>query len=206
MNYYLDFDNTLYETSKLTARMLEKIANFVLEKCEKVGKEIFNEVTQNFNSTTGNIFLYAESIASKYNLNKEEIKLQIKNIINNGEDIVFEDAKRFLKRLKSNGNKIILLTYVPDEKNKDYQNEKIAGSGLKEYFDKIIITSEYKFTIDLDYKNGIFIDDDPRDLLGLYEKKPIKVIRIRKKNNKRSKIDIENKDILEYESFDDIEI
>ncbi len=206
MNYYLDFDNTLYETSKLTARMLEKIANFVLEKSENVGEEIFNEVTQNFNSTTGNIFLYAESIAAKYNLDKDEIKLHIKNIIDNGEDMVFEDAKRFLERLKSNGHKIILLTYVPDEKNKDYQNEKIIGSGLKEYFDKIIITSEYKFTIDLDYKNGIFIDDDPRDLLGLYEKNPIKVIRIRKKNNKRSKIDIENKDILEYESFDDIEI
>ena len=204
MNYYLDY--TLYETSKLTARMLEKIANFVLEKSENVGEEIFNEVTQNFNSTTGNIFLYAESIAAKYNLDKDEIKLHIKNIIDNGEDMVFEDAKRFLERLKSNGHKIILLTYVPDEKNKDYQNEKIIGSGLKEYFDKIIITSEYKFTIDLDYKNGIFIDDDPRDLLGLYEKNPIKVIRIRKKNNKRSKIDIENKDILEYESFDDIEI
>ncbi len=206
MNYYLDFDNTLYETSKLTKRMLEKIANFVLENCENVGKEIFDEVTQNFNSTTGNIFLYAESIATKYNLNKDEMKSHIKNIIDSGEDITFEDAKRFLKKLKSKGHKIILLTYVPDEKNKDYQNEKITGSGLKEYFDKIIITSEYKFTIDLDYKNGIFIDDDPRDLLGLYEKNPIKVIRIRKKSNKRSKIDIENKDILEYESFDDIEI
>ena len=58
----------------------------------------------------------------------------------------------------------------------------------------------------MDYKKGIFVDDNPRDIKGLYEKSPIKVIRIKKKSNKYSKVDIDIKDIEEYESFDDIKI
>lgn len=84
--------------------------------------------------------------------------------------------------------------------------KKLLGSGLMQYFDGIIITSEYKFLLDLKYENGIFIDDDPRDLNGLFEKNAIQVIRIRKPNNKRSKIDINNSQIKEYESFDDIAV
>ena len=97
------------------------------------------------------------------------------------------------------------MTYIP-KTNQEYQMKKLLGSGLMKYFDTITITSKYKFLLDMDYTNGIFIDDDPRDLNGLYEKNPIKVIRIRKPNNKRSKIDIDNKDIEEFVSFDDIEV
>ena len=46
--------------------------------------------------------------------------------------------------------------------------KKLMGSGITSYFDGIIITAEYKFLLDIDYTNGIFIDDDPRDLNGLY--------------------------------------
>ena len=66
------------------------------------------------------------------------------------------------------------------------------------------MTTEYKFKLDINYQKGIFIDDDPRDLKGLFEKNAFRVIRIRKENNRRSKIDIDNSNIEEYKSFDNI--
>ena len=205
MNYYIDFDNTLYETAKLTANMLKAICNTVVEKKGINYEEIDTYVKENFNSTNDNIFTFARETGIKFDINSDEVEKSVKNIVENGNDIVFEDAERFLARLKENGHEIHILTYIP-KTNQEYQMQKLLGSGLMKYFDTITITSKYKFLLDIDYTKGIFIDDDPRDLNGLYEKSPIKVIRIRKSNNKRSKIDIDNNDIEEFESFDDIKI
>lgn len=205
MNYYIDFDNTLYETAKLTELMLDKIVESISELASKEKKDI-EFIKDEFNSTKGNIYFFAEEMAQKFNTNSEKVLEEVRNVIKSGENLTFEDARRFLKKLKENGHRIIMLTYIPNKDNIGFQEEKIKGSGIEKYFDDIIITSEYKFTLDIDYKNGIFIDDDPRDLNGLYERNPVKVIRIRKKNNKRSAIDIDNKNIEEHEFFDDIEI
>lgn len=206
MNYYFDFDNTLYETAKLTEVMLNAIVNSIYNKTGKNLEDLKKYAKENFNSTTGNIFNFAEEMAEKFKSDKNKVLEDLNNAIYSGESIVFEDARRFVEKLYKNNNKLYILTYIPDKKNHDYQMKKIIGSGIAKYFNSIIITSEYKFNLDLDYKNGIFFDDDPRDLNGLFEKNPIKVIRIRKENNKRSKIDMENKEIEEYKTFDDIKI
>lgn len=206
MNYYFDFDNTLYETAKLTEVMLNAIVNSIYNKTGKNLEDLKKYAKENFNSTTGNIFNFAEEMAEKFKSDKNKVLKDLNNAIYSGESIVFEDARRFVEKLYKNNNKLYILTYIPDKKNHDYQMKKIIGSGIAKYFNSIIITSEYKFNLSLDYKNGIFFDDDPRDLNGLFEKNPIKVIRIRKENNKRSKIDMENKEIEEYKTFDDIKI
>lgn len=203
MNYYIDFDNTLYETAKLTNLILEEIVNFIVETTNTDKILVNKYIDENFNSTTVKLFEFAETIAQYFNADSKKIVENIDKIITNGEEITFDDARKFLKRIKEEGNKVIIVTYIP-KNNYGYQMKKILGSGLSEYFDALIITSELKATLDLDYKNGIVIDDDPRDLNQLYERNPIKVIRIRKPNNKRSKIEMENKNIEEYESFDDI--
>ena len=205
MNYYIDFDNTLYETAKLTTYMLKAICDTVVEKRGIAYEEIDSYVKENFNSTKDNIFTFAKETGVKFEIDPIEVENNVKAVVDNGNDIVFEDAERFLVRLKENGHEVHILTYIP-KTNQEYQMKKLLGSGLMKYFDTITITSKYKFLLDMDYTQGIFIDDDPRDLNGLYEKNPIKVIRIRKPNNKRSKIDIDNKDIEEFESFDDIKI
>lgn len=205
MNYYLDFDNTLYETAKLTALMLEAIANTISESTGEDACTLKKEAVENFNSTIDNIFSFAENMSKKHGVDSQKVLDKVNEVIDNGNIIVFEDAVRFLKRLKENGHKAFILTYVA-KGNEEYQMRKLLGSGLMQYFDGIIITAEYKFLLDLKYENGIFIDDDPRDLNGLFEKNAIQVIRIRKPNNKRSKIDINNSQIKEYESFDDIAV
>lgn len=205
MNYYIDFDNTLYETAKLTTYMLKAICDTVVEKRGIAYEEIDSYVKENFNSTKDNIFTFAKETGVKFEIDPIEVENNVKAVVDNGNDIVFEDAERFLARLKENGHEVHILTYIP-KTNQEYQMKKLLGSGLMKYFDTITITSKYKFLLDMDYTQGIFIDDDPRDLNGLYEKNPIKVIRIRKPNNKRSKIDIDNKDIEEFVSFDDINV
>lgn len=203
MNYYIDFDNTLYETAKLTSLMIAAIGNKIGELTGLEKEPIIQDAKDNFNSTLDNIFTHAEKMGNKYNVDSESVVNAVKSVVDNGKEIVFEDAIRFLERLKEKGHKIFILTYIP-KTNQEYQLKKLMGSGIMSYFDGIIVTAQYKFLLDIDYTNGIFIDDDPRDLNGLFEKNPIKVIRIRKPNNKRSKIDIDNKEIEEFESFDDI--
>ena len=203
MNYYIDFDNTLYETAKLTTCMLEAICKTVSENAKKSYEEIDIYVKENFNSTNDNIFTFARETGIKFGVDPNIVENSVKAVVDNGHHIVFEDAERFLAKLKEKGHQVFVLTYIP-KTNQEYQLKKLLGSGIMKYFDGIIITSKYKFLLDMDYTNGIFIDDDPRDLNGLYEKNPIKVIRIRKQNNKRSKIDIDNKNIEEFENFDDI--
>ena len=205
MKYYIDFDNTLYETAKLTTCMLKAITDTVVEKLGKDHDEVETYVKEHFNSTTDNIFTYARETGKYYGIDSDLVENNVKAVVDNGNNIVFEDAERFLARLKENGHEVHILTYIP-KTNQEYQMKKLLGSGLMKYFDTITITSKYKFLLDMDYTQGIFIDDDPRDLNGLYEKNPIKVIRIRKPNNKRSKIDIDNKDIEEFVSFDDINV
>lgn len=205
MNYYIDFDNTLYETAKLTSLMISAIGNKIGELTQSDAEPIIQDAKDNFNSTLDNIFTHAEKMGKKYNVDSDAVVDAVNSVVDNGNKIVFEDAIRFLERLKEKGHKIFVLTYIP-KTNQEYQLKKLMGSGIMKYFDGIIVTAEYKFLLDIDYTNGIFIDDDPRDLNGLFEKNPIKVIRIRKPNNKRSKIDIDNKEIEEYESFDDIEV
>lgn len=205
MNYYIDFDNTLYETAKLTSLMLGSISKGISEKTGISANELFEEAKANFNSTNDNIFSFAESMSKKYQVNPKTIVSGVNGVIDNGQDLVFDDAKRFLERLKKNGDKAFILTFLP-KTNQEYQMRKIMGSGLSKYFDGIMMTTEYKFLLDINYQNGIFIDDDPRDLNGLASKNPIRVIRMRKPNNRRSRIDMENPRIEEYVSFDDIQI
>ena len=205
MNYYIDFDNTLYETAKLTSHMLNAIGESISIKCTKDKENIIKYAKENFNSTTDNIFTFAKKMADLYNVDSNYIVNEVKEVVKNGERFVFEDAKRFLIRLREKNHKIFLLTFLP-KTNQEYQMLKVSGSNIAQYFDGIIMTTELKFKLDINYENGIFIDDDPRDLNGLFENNPIKVIRIRKPNNKRSKIDIDNKEIEEYESFDYVNV
>jgi len=116
-------------------------------------------------------------------------------------DYIFTDSIPFLKRLKEKAHTIILLSYA--ENDLQYQLSKIYNSNIVDYFDKIIVTEDLKYNLNINYTKGVFIDDNPRDLIGLYSKNPIKVIRLRRKNQKYSSEDL-NININEYENFNDI--
>ena len=203
MNYYIDFDNTLYNTKNLTTSMLNILANNISNKKNISFDEIYNECKAMFNKDNiYNIYKLVDFFAEKYCVNGTEIIESINQEILNGSKNVFRDVIPFLKRLKEKGNNIYMLTFCGS--GMDYQLLKIKGSGISEFFDSLYITKKPKYELDIDYKNGIFIDDNPSDLSGLCSKNPICLIRIRRKENKYSLQDMDN--IKEYTSFDEIDI
>ena len=205
MNYYIDFDNTLYNTPLLTNKMLNSIVNSIKEKTDLNSKDLYQECKGMFNREhIYNIYELAKYFSDKYNLDCSIVINNLNNIILDGSDLVFEDTIPFLKKLKEKGHKIYMLTYCKD--SLEYQSIKVAGSKLADFFDALYITSVPKYNLDIDYTNGIFIDDNPEDLLGLYSKNAKQVIRLRRKENKYSVKDLDNNDIKEYLNFNDINI
>ena len=205
MNYYIDFDNTLYNTPLLINKMLSSIVTSIQEKISMNSDDLYQECKSMFNREhIYNIYELAKYFSDKYSLDESIIISNLNNIILDGSDFVFEDTIPFLKKLKDNGHKLYMLTYCKD--SLEYQSIKVAGSKLADFFDALYITSVPKYTLDIDYTNGIFIDDNPDDLLGLYSKNPKQVIRLRRQGNKYSVKDINNPDIKEYLNFNEIDI
>ena len=203
MNYYLDFDNTLYETSRLSNDMLKGLAYEISKKTSISENDIFDELKSMFNrENIYNIYKLAKFFAKKYNIEESILIDKVEDIILDGKKYVYDDVISFLKELKEKNHIINVLTYVAKE-DLSYQLTKIKGSGLSEYFDNIIISSSLKFNLDLKYEEGIFFDDSPKDLLGLAPRNPKILVRVRRENNKYSKQELDIKNLVECKTLKD---
>lgn len=203
MNYYLDFDNTLYETSRLSNDMLKGLAYEISKKTSISENDIFDELKSMFNrENIYNIYKLAKFFAKKYNIEESILLDKVEDIILDGKKYVYDDVISFLKELKEKNHIINVLTYVAKE-DLSYQLTKIKGSGLSEYFDNIIISSSLKFNLDLKYEEGIFFDDSPKDLLGLASRNPKILVRVRRENNKYSKQELDIKNLIECKTLKD---
>lgn len=203
MNYYLDFDNTLYETSRLSNDMLKGLAYEISKKTSISENDIFDELKSMFNrENIYNIYKLAKYFAKKYNIEESVLIDKVEGIILDGKKYVYNDVISFLKELKEKNNIINVLTYVAKE-DLSYQLTKIKGSGLSEYFDNIIISSSLKFNLDLKYEEGIFFDDNPRDLLGLASRNPKILVRVRRDENKHNKQELDIENLIECKSLKD---
>ncbi len=179
MTYYLDFDCTLYDTEKLINEIIQKLAD-ALSK-ENDYSEVFNYLNEEFKiNRVPDVFAFCKKCAKKYNADSATLVNIINSILKNGKHFVYEDTISFLRKIKN--NKIILLTYSVKESVK-YQKLKIKGSGLEEFFDEIIITTDSKGDLNIDYKNGIFIDDSPKAIAEIHTKNPLKIIRLNRENS-----------------------
>jgi len=207
--YYIDFDNTLYETGRLTKEVLTTFAK-IISVSKKINIEIvLDELKKSFNSTVDNFESFANGLAAKYGINGNTLLLHLRKIlVENGSTFTFPDGIRFLKRLNEAGEDVCLLTYVAQKKNLRQQALKLAGSGILPFVSGVQISHHYKYELYLDYKHSTFVDDDPRDLEGLYHAGARHLIRIKKPNNikRTSKALNLPKEIPTYESFDDIPI
>jgi len=207
--YYIDFDNTLYETGRLTREILTAFSR-VIGKAQNINSAIiFEELKKSFHSSTDNFETFASSLSEKYNVSNHMLQSHLKKIIlEHGNSFVFPDALEFLKRLNEKGEAVCILTYVSQRKNLKQQAMKLAGSGILPYVDMVYNTTKYKYELDIDYKKGIFIDDSPRELEGFYKAGVKKLIRIKKPSNKkRTSIALNLPiEIPTYESFNDIKI
>ena len=80
MKYFIDFDNTLYETAKLTESMVTRIAELISDSGQYKKEQILEDVKTNFDHTNDNIYSYAEKMAIKYNADINYVVDGVKNV------------------------------------------------------------------------------------------------------------------------------
>lgn len=189
---YIDFDGTLFDTDKFYKDFINVCSNYNidLEKVDSSKELLFLETN-----------LFDMDIIVDYLINKYKLSLEFKDEVNKlfSSKYVFFDVIPCLEILKKT-HELIILTYG----RFNYQTRKINGSNLKGYFKDIIITDKNKSTLsNIDYKNSIFIDNNPEEIKRFKEVGAKKVIRIRRDVDKYSKKDLEVK-ASEYTSFKEI--
>lgn len=204
MKYYIDFDNTLYDTPKLIKAMLTLLTNAILEKhSNKDFEETYIECKSLFNREHFyNIYDLVDHFAHIYELNRTEVVKNMNSLLADTKEFLYPDTIPFLERLKAEGHHIYILSYCKESLK--YQSAKISGSGIPDYFEAIYITSVHKYELDIKYEDGVFIDDNPADLEGLYSKTPQKVIRMARNGNKYSTMELAIPEIKAYNSFDEL--
>lgn len=197
MKFYIDLDYTMLDTIKFHEARYKMLESYGISKEEQKNMELYISQVEN---KLLNLDYLCTKLCEKYNLPKEEILEKLHKIIDNCHIYLYDDTIGFLEYLKSKGHETCILTWG----DKELQGQKVKGARIEKYFDEIITTDELKFKIDIDYENGIFLDDNPRDLEGLYKNNPKEVIRIKRDGAKYSEKPL-NIDIKEYKTFRELQ-
>ena len=196
MNYYLDFDYTLFDTHLLRKGLYE-----ILEKngLDETYLALTPELKTNGQKLL-NIKELFGNLAKTKNIPIEKFLEPLEELYSKCDQFVYEDTVEFLEYLKSKNHKLHVITWG----EKEFQKEKLKASKLYDYFDEVIYAEQLKYTLDIDYKNGIFIDDSVRDLEGLYNQNVKAAFRIKRKNGKNSNKELNIKEILEFNSLKEL--
>ena len=196
-NIYLDFDRTIYNTDLLYTDMNKVIQKHGINhnEFEMVKKKIFKEPV---------LFDYFKVIKYMCTHNQVQSKVldELEMIVYNGNKYVYDDVDNFIRESKSKGYRVNILTYG----DRKFQLKKLSNLDICDMIDNIIIASDYKFNLDLNYNNSIFIDDNPRDLGGLCNRSAGRVIRISRKETKYATVALNNKNIENYDGLNKISI
>lgn len=202
MNYFIDFDHTLYNTNLTTEALLSSLADFISKNSKENYSSILECLKAKFKrGQIYDIYALASYSSKKYSVKESEAVSIINQTLINGKKYLFEDSIPFLKYLKSKGNKIYICSY--NENKIYYQALKITGSGLLNYVDGIFPTIIQKSRLPVDFKHSIFIDDKPKDLIYIYNKKPYKIYRIRRPGDTYSGLET-NLPIPEFSSLEEL--
>ena len=187
MKIYIDFDGTLFDSTKHYQEYINIFKKHNIDIESYFNKEYQKE--KNFD-------ILSKKIIKEYNLNPS-IYDELDKIYS--EKLIFKDVIPFLEE---NHNKydLILLTLG----NIEYQQKKINKTKISKYFKEIIITNKDKSKLNIDYTNGIFIDNNPLELKKFYNSKAKYLIRIKRDTDKYSKIDLDIKNIPEFINFNEL--
>lgn len=190
---YIDFDSTLFDSDKYDF-MLFNICNkygITNDRLEEIKKFLFSR------NTDFDIDILVSCLIEKENVDKK-----ILEDINNLKNISFlyEDVLLFLECIQDKFEPILLT--CGGEKN---QKDKIKVCDINHFFSEIIITPEDKSKLDnVDYKNSVFVDNNPKEVMRFLNAGAKKVIRIRRDTDKYSKIDLNISNVEEYTSLDGV--
>lgn len=190
MKVYIDFDGTLFDTDRYTKDFMNIFHEY------DINEEIFDETKKIlFNENK----LFNINVIIDYFIEKYDIDIQLRRKIDDllNHSYIYSDVLDCLNMLVNNGYELYLLTYG----DKDFQKMKIDASNISKYFKEIIITEKDKSKLNLNYKNSIFIDNNPIEIERFCNSKAKSVIRIRRNNDRYSKIDCNILNNLECKDF-----
>jgi len=174
-----DLDNTLYDESYYILAAHKEIAEFLSEKGDVSGKEIFKILRSDFHEKTSMYSRLFNDLLEKMNLEITLLSDLMKIYSNIKPNIeLYPAVKTLLIEIKIQKKKLGLLT----NGTVDTQRNKVNILNLKKYFDSIIIARSYGkdyekpnpkiYTIILQElnskpKNSVYIGDNPyTDFIG----------------------------------------
>lgn len=176
MKIYIDFDRTLFDCERFIEDFFELLQNY------NISKDDFVRYQNQFKDI--NPYIILDAMSKEKDINKG-VYVAIDKLIKESSKYLFDDTIPFLKYLKNKNYQVIILT----KGNLDFQKDKIINSHIDSYYDNIIVTSDHKGKLDLDYTNGIFIDDREEELESIKLKNPKRIIAIKRSGDKIKNIE-----------------
>ena len=205
---YIDFDSTLYDTGAIKKVMNDIIADGVCDNISGVDKNVvLEEIKEAKANGVKSVIGLCKFFENRYGLEKDTIKNMLKDFLARGDMLLYADSIDFLKRLSQKGYEVNILTYTSKE-DFEYQMLKVMGSKISDYVDNIFMCSKKKGELALEYQTSCFFDDNPRELVSLFNAgvSPDRLFRIKRAGAGYSDIEITEFESQEYSNFDDIEI
>ena len=164
MNYYFNFDKTLFNNSELTERMIKIISETIAEKLGNTNlySSLYNECKSIYNSNP-DINELINQISNSYGIDKVKLKSDLELIIKNSKDLVYNHSIPTLEKLKKQGHRIFFLSNCVD--SLENQLLKFKASDLLQYASATIATNQDTPQVDLDTskENVIFIEDENKN-------------------------------------------
>ena len=176
MKIYVDFDRTIFDCNKFIEDFFELLQNY------SISRDDFTKYQNQFKDI--NPYIILDAMSKEKDINKH-VYGAIDQLIERSSDYLFCDTMPFLKYLKSRGYHVSILT----RGDYDFQRSKIINSHIDSYYDDIIVTSNHKGELDLDYTNGIFIDDREEEIESIKLKNPKRIIAIKRSGDKIKNIE-----------------
>lgn len=192
MKVYIDFDRTLFNCDKFLEDFYTLINSY------NISKEVFKKCQNQCIKDGFNPYTILRKVEKAFFFNND-LYLEVDTLLKKTGSYLYSDSTDFLKYLKKKGYQIIILT----KGNREYQKEKILHANIDNYYDDLIITMEHKGKLKLEYDNGIFIDDNPKEIKSIMKNNPKMIIRIKRENERYNDIFVDDS-IIEVSSFNEI--
>lgn len=187
---YIDFDGTIFNSAKHYNEFINIFNKYNIDKeyIENIMKKTYKEEKN------------LDTIASKI-IKENNLDISILDELNNlySEELVFKDAIKFLEKYYQKYSLILLTLGI-----KEYQEKKIKASKISKYFKEIIITNYDKSKLEINYKDNLFIDNNPYELKKFSNSNAINLIRIKRNTDKYSKINLDINNVIEYKNFEEL--
>lgn len=205
---YIDFDSTLYDTDVIKKKIDHIIADEICKNVSNCDKQcVINEIKDAKSNGVKSVFGLSKYFEEKYHLEKNCIRAEFEKFLSKGDEILYPDSVKFLKKLAQKGYEINILTYTSQD-SYDYQMLKIMGAKIFDLVDNIYMCTKSKGELSLDYENGYFFDDNPKELVSLFKAgvSPERLFRIRRIGAGYSDIEISEYKSNDYVGFEEIKV